>query len=217
MEYVKICGLKNYKEIQVCKQYGADAVGFIYNVPSSPRNLGQIEIKRLAKKISNGILKVAVSKPSNISDLKNFINNINVDYYQIHSNFNERELEEIPPNLKSKIILALKLTSSNITELTKRIKRFQGKFHAFLIDNSEGHGNELDVNLLKNVFNNIENAKIILAGGINIDNVERIILDLAPYGIDVSSALESKKGVKNLSKIKHFLIKITQIEKNLKE
>jgi phosphoribosylanthranilate isomerase len=216
MEYVKICGLKSYKEIQVCKQYGADAVGFIYDVPRSPRNLGGTEINGLAKKIGNSILTVGVSKPSNMSDLKSFIRNIDVNYYQIHSNFNETELAKIPKNFQSRIILALKLNSSNINKVIRSIKRFHGQFYAILIDNSEGHGNKLDINLLKNVLNNTENAKLILAGGINSNNVEKIILDLNPYGIDVSSALESKRGIKDPSKIKHFLIKIKQIKKNLR-
>ncbi|MHA2128418.1 MAG: hypothetical protein ACW99L_00465 [Promethearchaeota archaeon] len=47
MEYVKICGLKRYEHVLLCIEYGADAVGFIYNVPESPRNLQTMELKTL--------------------------------------------------------------------------------------------------------------------------------------------------------------------------
>ena len=92
MEYIKICGLKKLENIELCSENGANAIGFIYNVPSSPRNLDRTEINVLLNNLSNKILTVAVSKPRDIVELKKFIDEINVDYYQIHSNFKEKEI-----------------------------------------------------------------------------------------------------------------------------
>ena len=87
------------------------------------------------------------------------------------------------------------------------------KFFAFLIDSSEGHGKLLNYDLINEVLSNSNNAKIIIAGGINEENVEEIIHKQNLFGIDVSSSLESEKGVKNPELIKSFLKKVSSIIK----
>ncbi|MFX1371205.1 MAG: phosphoribosylanthranilate isomerase, partial [Promethearchaeota archaeon] len=121
----------------------------------------------------------------------------------------------ISKELKEKIILALKLNHSNLQEIIIKINELHDSFFAILIDNSEGHGNKLEISIIKELMENISETKIILAGGISIDNIEDIIKKLKPYGIDVSSSLESKKGVKNPIKIKKFLDKIKEIKKKI--
>jgi phosphoribosylanthranilate isomerase len=213
MKYVKVCGLKNYEAIRICEQYGADAVGFIYNVPQSPRNLDKITINKLVEKIHNGLLTVGVSKPQDVLELTNFYDNVHTDYYQIHSTFSKAEINDIPEQVKKKTILAFKLDILNIKEIINKINQFSEQFFGFLIDNSEGHGKNLDLSLVSKVLESTRETRIILAGGISIENIEEIMIDLDPYGIDVSSSLESKIGEKDPLKIKHFLEKINELKR----
>jgi phosphoribosylanthranilate isomerase len=213
MEYIKICGLKRYQDVQICEKHGGNPVGFVYNVPSSPRNLEKSEINTLVKKIDHKILSVAVSKLNTISELSKFMKDVNTDYYQIHGRFAQKELMGLPATIKEKIIIALKVDSSNIQEIIQTIQTLKGQFFAFLIDNSEGKGTALNIRFVKDLLSKSGTNRIILAGGINIENVKEII-DLNPYGIDVSSSLESKKGVKDPSKIIQFLKKVNKIKKS---
>ena len=211
MEYVKICGLKQYDQVQLCIDNGASAVGFIYNVPSSPRNLTSIELKNILSKIGNKILTVVVFKPRSIPDLIEVMNDIPASLYQIHASFDYKELNRLSNYRKNKIILALKVSSANQQLIIDHINDLKSHFFAFLIDNSEGHGNEFDIELVKDILNNTNGVRVIVAGGISVDNVKKIIDVLNPYGIDVSSSLESGRGVKNPTKIKEFLNKVKQI------
>ncbi len=102
MEYVKICGLKSFEDIQLCINNNATAVGFIYNVPESPRNMEESEINNILKKISKDIKTVLVFKPKNIHEIKDIAEKINTNLYQIHGNFSINELDKIPKNLKKK-------------------------------------------------------------------------------------------------------------------
>jgi len=215
MEYVKICGLKNSRDIEICIEQGADAIGFIYNVPDSPRNLEKQKLKNIVSRIKNNILTVIVSKYSDISELKNIMKEFHVDLFQIHIKFDLKELDNINSALRNKIIVALKINQSNKKQIIELINNYQEQFFAFLIDNSEGHGTNFDFDLIKEILEKTNEARIILAGGIDIDNAEKIIKDLNPYGIDVSSSLEIEKGVKDPKKIKEFLIKIKEL-KNFK-
>ena len=81
-----------------------------------------------------------------------------------------------------------------------------------MIDNSEGHGNELELEIVKEVLKKTTGARVIVAGGIKVENVKNIVDVLEPYGIDASSSLESEKGVKDPSKIKELL----ELIKNIK-
>jgi len=214
MEYVKVCGLKEIKHVELCLENEADAVGFIYNVPSSPRNLDKSKLMNLLKSIPKNLLTVIVFKPKNISELVSIMNEIDVDLYQIHSSFENQELDKIPIELRNKIILALKVNQSNKENIIQKIKKYHDQFYAFLIDNSEGHGTEFNFNIISSILNNTDRARIIIAGGISINNVEKIMKDFKPYGIDVSSSLEYEKGEKDPHKIKDFLNKIKEIKKN---
>jgi len=211
MEYVKICGLKQYDHVQLCINNGANAVGFIYKVPTSPRNLQTPELKYLLTEIGNKILTVVVLKPASILELKEIMNDIPSSNFQVHIDFDAQELNTLSSEYKNKIILVLKVNHTNKQLVIEQINEFKSQFFAFLIDNSEGHGNELDFELVKDVLKKTAGARVIIAGGINVENVEKILDDLNPYGIDASSSLESEKGVKNPSKIKDFLDKIKKI------
>lgn len=215
MEYVKICGLKTYNNIQLCINHGATAVGFIYDVPESPRNMEKSKIKKLIKNIPKECRTVLVFKPKSIHKIKKIINHLKADLYQIHGNFDNKELEKISENFKKRIIIAAKLNRSNINSISSLINQFQDRFFAFLIDNSEGHGKNLDFDIVQEILKNRGKARIILAGGISTDNVTDIVKKLDPYGIDVSSSLEIEKGVKDPDKIIQFLDKVKYLKQKL--
>ena len=217
MEYVKICGLRKYEHVQLCIDHGADAVGFIYNIPSSPRNIEKNELKSLLRKIKDKILTVIVIKPSNVIELEEIMQDIEVSYYQIHIAFDIQELKKLSEMNKKKLILALKVNQANKKSIIKQINEYGNQFYGFLIDNSEGHGNEMDIEIVKEILNKTEGKRVIIAGGIKNNNVENIISVLRPHGIDASSSLESEKGVKNHSKIIEFLDNIKDIKNKLGE
>ncbi|MFX1338449.1 MAG: phosphoribosylanthranilate isomerase [Promethearchaeota archaeon] len=215
MEYVKICGLKNIEDIKLCKNKNVTAVGFIYNVPKSPRNLNSVEINKILKKIPKEIRTVLVFKPKTISEVMETIKTIETDLYQIHCSFNIRSLSNLSNDIKRKLIVALKVNSENKSLIIQDINLSDNQFFAFLLDSSEGQGIEIDYDLILEVLKKTNGTNIILAGGISLNNVERIIKILKPFGIDVSSSLESDKGIKDPNKIKKFLEKLIKIKQEL--
>jgi len=201
MEYVKICGLKQYDHVQLCMDNGASAVGFIYKVPSSPRNLTSIELKNILSEIGNEISTVVVFKPASIHELVEVMNDIPAALFQIHISFDIKELAKLSNYRKNKIILALGVNETNKQLVIDQINDLNNQYFAFLIDNSEGHRKELDFELVKDVLDKTPGARVIVAGGIKVEDVNNIIDVLEPYGIDASSSLESEKGVKDPERV----------------
>ena len=215
MEYVKICGLKNFEDVQVCINNGANAVGFICNVLKSPRNLREAEINQLLKKIPRKIRTVLVFKPKNASEVVEIMNKIEADLYQVHCRFNIRSLDRFSSEIKRKLIIALKVDERNKSSVIQKINLSFNQFFAFLLDSSEGQGIEFDYDLVLEILKKTYGTKVILAGGISIGNVENIIKILKPFGIDVSSSLENEKGIKDPKKIKNFLEKLIEIKQEI--
>jgi len=213
MEYVKICGLKEPEEIILCARNGANAVGFIYNVPESPRNLKKSKLINILNHIPSKILTVIVFKPLNVSHIEKVMQDIKADYYQIHINLEFEELDKLSIEKKKKIIFAIKLNQHNRDLMINRIKKFSNNFFAFLIDNSEGHGKEIDFNLTNEFLKKTKEARLILAGGIGCENIKDVITKLNPFGIDASSSLESEKGVKDLEEVEKFLKLVKKLRK----
>ena len=217
MDYVKICGLKKVEDIQLSIEKGASAIGFIYNVPQSPRNLEKDELMNLLKVIPKNINAVVIFRANSADEVKEIMNDLDVNYYQVHCNFNIRDLDRFSSVLKKKLIIALKANQAKKEDVINKINLSFDQFFAFLIDNSEGSGTELDYDLILEIRRRTSGSKIILAGGINTNNVELLIKDIRPYGIDVSSSLESERGVKDPQKIKEFLEIVNYCLKNERE
>jgi len=217
MQYLKICGLKDPLHVRLCAEYGADAVGFIYNVPSSPRNLEKEELLNLLREISRNIFTVIIFKPSDIGEIAKTMNEIDANFYQVHCDFNIRELDRLPNKMRTKLIVAVKINQDNKESVIREIIHSFNQFYAFLLDNSEGHGSDLNFDLILEVIRRTYGSKIIIAGGIDINNIEFLIKNLKPFGIDVSSSLESEKGVKDPIKIVKFLDKIQEVKESLQK
>ncbi len=211
MDYIKICGLKKIEDVNICIENGATAVGFIYNVLKSPRNLEKSKLVALLKEIPKPIFTVITFIANTAAEVYNIMKKIKANYYQVHCNFNIRDLDKFSSVRKKKLIIALKVDQSNKEGIIKQINFSFDQFFAFLIDNSEGSGRDLDYELILDIRRRTVGTNIIIAGGINIDNVELLIKNLNPYGIDVSSSLESMRGFKDPIKIKQFLEKVKNI------
>jgi len=214
MEYVKICGLKKTEDIQICAEYGANALGFIYNVPDSSRNLSKEKLYEILPQIPNTIKKVVVSRVNNTSEVEQLMKTIDADLYQLHCSFNIRDLYKFSMEDKKKMIIAFKVDQASKDNVIRQINQSFNQFFAFLIDNSQGSGIEIDFELVIDIQKNISPSKIIIAGGIDIENVEALIKYIRPYGIDVSSSLEEELGVKDPNKIKKFLEVINNVKIN---
>jgi len=195
---VKICGITNREDAETAVTSGADALGFVF-YPKSPRFITTEEARNICECIPDNILKIGVFVNADDDELaglctKNFLN-----YFQLHGN----ESPDLCKCFPGKIIKAFHIDCNfNKDVLNKynmcsmflfdtRIKGFYG-----------GSGISFDWNILLSITHT---RPIILAGGLNEDNVAYAIRVVKPYMVDVSSAVESYPGKKDEAKIARFI------------
>jgi len=194
---LKICGINSESIIQtILKGGGCEYLGFVF-YPPSPRHLSIERSKKLTSIVPNNIKKVAiVIKPEN-----NFIEKIKdqFDYLQIYDS-SPAKIKDLKLIFNKKIIQAIKIKKEEDINL---YKQYIGIADEFLFDSS---AMEKSSTFNWNYLKNIEIDEWFLAGGININNIEKAAK--ISEKIDISSGLEDNPGVKSSKKILDFLTKV---------
>ena len=197
---IKICGINSTNIIQtIIQNGGCQYLGFVF-YPPSPRNLSIEESKKLTSIVPNNIKKVAVLvKPEN-----SFVEKIKdqFDYLQVYETSPSKS-KTIKLIFGKKIIQAIKVKKKEDINL---YKKYIGAVDEFLFDSS---AMEKSSNFNWNYLKNIEINEWFLAGGININNLEKA--SKISKKIDISSSLEDNPGVKSSKKISDFLLKVKKL------
>jgi phosphoribosylanthranilate isomerase len=207
MVRVKICGITRKEDLDAAAVAGADAVGFVVGVASSPRNVSVSEAEKLIRQVPPFVKSVLVTVPKGFEELVKTCEKLNPDAVQIHG---EKLLavDAIREQLPNKLLIgAVKANPTNaIDNATKAAKIFD----AILLD-SFAHGKHggtgiiHDWNLSQRVKEVIQPKPLILAGGIDAENVAEAVRTVEPYAVDVSSGVERQPGIKDHFKMVEFV------------
>lgn len=211
---VKVCGLTRKEDLGIVVAAGADAIGFIVGIPSSPRNLTLKRAKKLLSKVPIFIDSVVVTAPRSSDWLVEVYNKLKPTAIQIHgkAQLNSSEIRERIPN--TKLIKTIYVTKEALNE--NRIKELK-TYDAILLDSFSkgqygGTGKVHDWTLSKQIKKTLVPIPVILAGGLKPENVKEAILSVEPYAVDVASGVESYPGIKHHRKVKVFVQNAKQIK-----
>tara|TARA_A100001015_G_scaffold277677_1_gene337096 strand:+ start:1012 stop:1629 length:618 start_codon:yes stop_codon:yes gene_type:complete len=199
---LKVCGLSNPNDVKICVDYNVNFCGFILNFPKSHRNISYEKAKKLLSINKNKTQYVGVLVEPNLEELKKF-SQLELDYFQLYGQYDNKSLISIKKRFKKKIISALQVTNKSDIETYKNL---QDESDIVLWDSS-GYEKSLGWN-----HNWIKDIKIkgekMVAGNITKDKLKNLskLADI----IDVSGALETNK-VKDIKKIVEFVTCVKKI------
>jgi phosphoribosylanthranilate isomerase len=200
---VKICGITNPEDALCAAEYGADALGFVF-YEKSPRFIGRKKVKEIVKKLPPFILKVGLFVNASVDDILETVDACHLDLVQLHGDEDVSYCKEILK--KREIIKAIRVKDEKSIE---ELQRFSSVVHAFLLDayvegTYGGTGRNFNWDLVKKVA---KSDYIIVAGGLNCDNISSVIKNIKPYGVDVSSGVEKRPGIKDKRMLAEFISK----------
>jgi phosphoribosylanthranilate isomerase len=202
---VKICGITRKEDLDAAAEAGADAVGFVVGVASSPRNLSLTEAERLIRQVPPFVKSILVTVPQSIGELVETFKRLNPDAVQIHGGNLFDAVREKLPN-----ILLIGAVKANFRDTVDKAAKAAEIFDAVLLDSFAdgrygGTGVVHDWELSKRVKQVIQPKPLILAGGLNAENVAEAVRTVQPYAVDVSSGVEQQPGIKSYKKIVEFI------------
>jgi phosphoribosylanthranilate isomerase len=196
MTKVKICGLMESQHVKIAVDAGADAIGFVF--APSRRQVTIAEAKKLAGDIPPGVLKIGVFVDASRDEIEKTYREVPLDFVQFHG-------DESSDFIKKVGLPSIKVLSVYSDEDAKRAGHYDTDYFLFDTPGTDfkgGSGMTFDWQLMKDA--GVQPNKVILAGGLNVDNVAQAIRTVNPYMVDVSSGVESK-GRKDENLIRTFI------------
>ena len=203
---VKICGITRKEDLDAAIVAGADAVGFVVGVDSSPRNIALEKAEKLIRQVPPFVKSVLVTVPKSIDECGTY-EKLNPDAIQIHG---ENLQAAASVRLKIPNTLLIGAVNANLANTVDVISQASKIFDAVLLDSFYdgrygGTGIVHNWELSKRVRHAIHPKPLILAGGLNPENVAEAVRTVEPYAVDVSSGVESHPGIKDYQKIVEFI------------
>ena len=204
---IKICGIQNKDTLLCCEKNKVNFFGMIF-YQKSPRNIS-LENASILQNISQdlNINGVGVFVDKNILELEEIIKNLKLQFVQLHGSEDEQYIKTLK-KLDVKIIKSISINNNN--DLNK-INKYESVDY-FLFDykplKSElpgGNSKSFDWNILKNLKTK---KQWFLSGGINTNNINQIVDDINPFGVDLSSGVEKELGIKDNHIINNFIGKL---------
>lgn len=196
---IKICGLTSPAEARYLNENHVDFAGMVLFFPKSKRNISIEQAKDIMAALDASIKRVAVVVSPSIEQVRQ-IEAAGFDYVQIHGEIPETETEA-EAAIAIPILKAFNVSDMDSYEKYHNDSRIAG----YVFDAIEpGSGKTFDWKLVDNIPR--DEKLLLLAGGLNPDNVRMAIEAVHPDGVDVSSGVENDdKAGKNPDKIHDFV------------
>jgi len=195
---VKICGITRPEDALVAVDLGVDALGLVFYAPS-PRNVTIATAADVARQIPAFVSVVGLFVNAEPSFVEEVIANVGLSLLQFHGDETPEDCERFGlPYIK-----AIRVKAD--TNLVQYARDFTSA-KALLLDTytegvAGGTGQMFDWNLIPSALP----KPVILAGGLQANNVAQAIRQVKPYAVDVSGGVEATKGIKDAQKIAAFM------------
>jgi len=192
---VKICGITNIEDALLCYNLGTDAIGFIF-YKNSKRYIEPEKAKVIIEKLPAFVLKVGVFVNESSEIINSISKEIKLNIVQLHGDESPSDIT----NIDLPVIKAFRVDENFDYSILSKYKNCSFLLDSFDKKEYGGTGKNFEWDRIPPELKH----KIILAGGISIDNIKYIYQNIKPSAIDVSSSLEIEPGKKDGLKVKDF-------------
>ncbi|MBT2467370.1 phosphoribosylanthranilate isomerase [Streptomyces sp. ISL-66] len=189
--FIKICGLRDARDVEAAVAAGADAVGFVF-APGSPRTVDAATARQLIAAVPDGVLTVGVFRGQPVEEVRRFVEESGVRGVQLHG-------EEGPEDFA-----ALRAEGRTLLRATARhVRRCGDHGEDLLLIDAPDPGSGKPWNWASEEFV-APAGRWLLAGGLTPANVREALEATGAWGVDVSSGVERERGVKSPELIRAF-------------
>ncbi len=193
--FIKICGLSTPDGVSAAVAAGADALGFVF--ARSPRRVTPEQARALCGGLEERVIRVAVMRHPSAREWEHVREIFEPDWLQT-----DAEDFAVLERLDCDLLPVYRSANRDRERWPERIL-FEGA--------RSGHGERADWTGAARVA---ARTRVILAGGLDVDNVVEAIETVQPWGVDVSSGVERSRGVKDPAKIGEFIARVRAAERD---
>lgn len=199
----KICGLTRPQDIQSAVQAGVDAIGLVF-YPPSPRAVNIEQAIDLVKYIPPYVQVVGLFVNATLEEISEICRQVPIDILQFHGDESPKQCQNIAQKLGRRWYKAIQVKDGmDILQTIQPYQQYGASailLDAYHPDLKGGTGHSFDWTTFPKA-----DIPLILAGGLNPENVADAIALTQPYAVDVSGGVEQAKGVKDSEKMRKFI------------
>ena len=201
MTKIKICGFTNADNAREAAFAGVDAIGLVF-YEKSPRNVDINSAREIVAALPPFVNRVGLFVNANPSFIDEVLCEVPLDTLQFHGDEEAIDCTQYQMPFIKSVRVSL---DTNVAQIADDFSQASG----LLLDsyNSHTYGGTGEVFDWSLACVEIQ-LPVILAGGLNSDNVAEAIKQVRPYAVDASSGVESEPGVKDVDKIRAFIRQI---------
>ena len=197
---IKMCGLRREEDVEAVNELRPEYIGFVF-FPGSRRYVAPEAAKALKARLDPGIRAVGVFVDEDAETVARLLEEGVIDLAQLHGHEDETYLAELRRRTGKPLIRAFRIRSAE-----DALRAQDSTADMILLDAGAGDGKAFDWRWLHPV-----ERPYILAGGLDPENVSRAVRELRPYGVDVSSGIETD-GFKDREKMRAFVRAVREAE-----
>jgi phosphoribosylanthranilate isomerase len=208
MVRVKICGITNAADALAAIDAGANLLGFNF-YEKSPRFITEADAKKIRPQLPAKIKAVGIFVDASPADVTALRKSLKLDAAQLHGDETPEAVAEI-----ARILPVIKAFRVEPDFRLETLEKYPGTF-AFLFDAAHtgqygGTGHSTDWDIARRAATG---RRIILAGGLRVENVAAAVRIVRPYAVDVASGIESKPGKKDHGLLREFIQEVRRGER----
>lgn len=193
--FVKICGMTDQTAVDAAVEAGADAIGFVF--AESAREVTPARARDLCRTVPGHMIRVAVMRHPSAARYREVIDTFAPDWIQTDAD----DFASLPAPAPARALPVFREnTTTGLKQFPARLL-FEGAV--------SGSGTTADWDEARRIA---AQSELILAGGLNADNVVGAVMYVRPFGVDVSSGVERERGKKDPQRIREFVARIRALE-----
>lgn len=200
---VKICGITRTEDALHAAAEGVDAIGLVFYA-KSPRFVTVSQAATISKKLPAFVTTVALFKDADANEIRQILAEVPIDLLQFHGS----ESAEFCRQFGKPYIKALGMAGE--TSVPRRVEKFHDARGLLLDGHAPGADGGTGQSFEWSMIPADLEYPLILAGGLDVSNVAEAIRTVHPYAVDVSSGVESAKGIKDAALVTAFMNNVRQ-------
>jgi phosphoribosylanthranilate isomerase len=214
--FVKICANTNLEDARLAAELGVDAVGFVF--APSKRRVTAKQVAEITRELPNGVEKVGVFTSTDAEAILQAAKVAGLTVVQLHSAFDPELVNAIETGsggtlrVLQVVDVPVGVDMEDLRSLLTVVLRHPFVVAALLDAShggvSGGTGKRFDWERSAEVVRQVQEAiggRVIVAGGLNAENVAEAIAAFEPWGVDVASGVEASPGKKDLERLRAFV------------
>ena len=212
---IKICGLTRREDVLVAIESGADAIGFVFYA-QSPRYVSPEIAASLVAMAPPFVTTVGLFVNSTAQQVCNAVAVAPVSLLQFHGDETPEQCVAAANSVNRPFMRAIRvkpdMTSADLLKYDAQYRTSSSLFAGLLldafVDGYGGGGKVFDWSLIPKELA----PRLVLSGGLSVQNATDAVTRIRPYAVDVSSGVESAKGIKDAAKIRAFISAVRQAD-----